>query len=212
MFKRYSYTHLHLWQIMDTASVLQIKSGLELISQQLNAVRDILVRLSSQYRDAPMAGRTHLQHALPITFGYKCAVWLSALDRHAERLEQLRPRALLVQFGGAVGSLASLGTNDIGLKVRAKLAEDLGLHDPPISWHVARDGIAETISFLSVRPSSCISIPHLFLRSSEELSEKSLMIYSFSALPNLERSKNHSSPIAGHHPRCPKSETVYHQR
>ncbi|PBK70387.1 L-Aspartase-like protein [Armillaria solidipes] len=158
--------------IMDTASVLQIKTGLELISQQLNAVRDILVRLSSQYRDVPMAGRTHLQHALPITFGYKCAVWLSALDRHVERLEQLRPRALLVQFGGAVGSLASLGTDDIGLKVRAKLAEDLSLHDPPISWHVARDGIAETISFLSIIGGTLGKIAYdILLLSSSEFGE-----------------------------------------
>ncbi|KAG7442668.1 L-Aspartase-like protein [Guyanagaster necrorhizus] len=169
---RYLHWGATTQDIMDTASVLQIKAGLELIFGQLNRVRDILVRLSSRYRDTPMAGRTHLQHALPITFGYKCAVWLSALDRHAERLGQLRPRALFVQFGGAVGTLASLGTSDIGLKIRAKLAEDLGLHDPPISWHVARDGIAETISFLSIVGGTLGKIAYdILLLSSSEFGE-----------------------------------------
>ncbi|KAJ8080653.1 hypothetical protein PM082_017487 [Marasmius tenuissimus] len=139
--------------IMDTASVLQIKSGLEIISRQLDSVREVLTRLSMKYRDTPMAGRTHLQHALPVTFGYKCAVWLSSLDRQEEHLRQLDRRVLLVQFGGAAGTLASLGSDDdTGLQVRAKMAEELGLHDPPISWHVARDGIAECVSFLSANP------------------------------------------------------------
>ncbi|KAK0471950.1 L-Aspartase-like protein [Armillaria novae-zelandiae] len=145
--------------IMDTASVLQIKAGLELISQQLNAVRDILVE--------------HIFNMpFPSPLATNAPVWLSALDRHAERLEQLRPRALLVQFGGAVGSLASLGTDDIGLKVRTKLAEDLGLYDPPISWHVARDGIAETISFLSIIGGTLGKIAYdILLLSSSEFGE-----------------------------------------
>ncbi|KAK7051641.1 hypothetical protein VNI00_004620 [Paramarasmius palmivorus] len=155
--------------IMDTASVLQIKSGLDIISRQLNSVRSVLVGLSTKYRDAPMAGRTHLQHALPVTFGYKCAVWLSSLDRQAEHLEQLRSRVLLVQFGGAAGTLASLGTTDIGLKTRAKMAENLDLNDPPISWHVARDGIAECVSFLSIIGGTLgkIALDLLLISSSE---------------------------------------------
>ncbi|KAK1231167.1 hypothetical protein PQX77_005693 [Marasmius sp. AFHP31] len=156
--------------IMDTASILQIKSGLEIISRQLDNVREILTRLSMKYRDAPMAGRTHLQHALPITFGYKCAVWLSSLDRQEEHLRQLDRRVLLVQFGGAAGTLASLGSDDdTGLKVRAKMAEELGLHDPPISWHVARDGIAECVSFLSILGGTLgkIALDLLLLSSSE---------------------------------------------
>ncbi|KAL0580125.1 hypothetical protein V5O48_001901 [Marasmius crinis-equi] len=155
--------------IMDTASVLQIKSGLDIISRQLTSVRTILVRLAKKYRDAPMAGRTHLQHALPATFGYKCAVWLSSLDRQAEHLEQLKSRVLLVQFGGAAGTLASLGNDDTGVKVRAKMADELGLYDPPISWHVARDGIAECVSFLSILGGSLgkVALDLLLLSSSE---------------------------------------------
>ncbi|KAG7088501.1 hypothetical protein E1B28_012488 [Marasmius oreades] len=158
--------------IMDTASILQIKAGLDMISRQLNSVRIILVGLAAKYRDAPMAGRTHLQHALPITFGYKCAVWLSSLDRQDERLQQLLSRVLLVQFGGAAGTLASLGTSDIGLRVRAKMAEELGLQVPLISWHVARDGIAECVSFLSILGGTLGKIAlDLLLMSSSEFGE-----------------------------------------
>lgn len=89
--------------IMDTATVLQIRDGLVIIERDLDELDAILDALSLQYRDAPMAGRTHLQHALPITFGYKAAVWLLMIRRHRERLVQLKPRVLVGQFGGAAG-------------------------------------------------------------------------------------------------------------
>src|SRR5579885_434891 len=98
---RYLHWGATTQDIMDTAAVLQMRAGLALLEADLTAVRGHLADLARRHRDTPMAGRTHLQHALPITFGYKAAVWLSALDRHAERLRQLRPRVLLVQFGGA---------------------------------------------------------------------------------------------------------------
>ena len=91
-----------------------------------------------------MAGRTHLQHALPVTFGYKAAVWLGMVVRHRQRLEELKPRVLVGQFAGAAGTLASLG--DKGLAVHDALMEELGLGRPPTPWHVARDGLAETVS------------------------------------------------------------------
>lgn len=134
--------------IMDIASVLQMKQGLDIVERLLKDVIKTLRELSEKYKDTPMAGRTHLQHALPVTFGYKCAVWLSGFQRHAERLEQLRKRALLVQFGGAAGTLSSLGSGDDGVRVRKALAEELGLNDPSITWHVARDGIAEVCFLL----------------------------------------------------------------
>lgn len=137
-------------QIMDLAAILQMQAGLAIIEDQIQNLRRILTDLATKYRDTPMAGRTHLQHALPITFGYKAAVFLSSFDRHYERLKQLEPRCLMVQFGGAAGTLASLGDSDVGLKVRAQLAENLDLANPPISWHVARDGVAEVLSFLAV--------------------------------------------------------------
>lgn len=116
-----------------------------------------------------------MQHALPVTFGYKCAVYLSSFQRHLERLEQLRPRCLLVQFGGAAGTLASLGSDtDIGLKVRAGLAEELGLYDPSITWHTARDGVAEIINFIALIGGSLGKLAmDLIMMSANELSEVS---------------------------------------
>ncbi|MET8982665.1 adenylosuccinate lyase family protein [Streptomyces sp. NPDC004539] len=135
--------------IMDTAVMLQCKQGVALLQDQLDHVRRILQRLAQEHVDTITVGRTHLQHALPVTFGYRCAVWLSALDRHAERLEQARERALMVQFGGAAGTLASLGESPDGLEARAALAAELGLRDPLITWHVARDGLVELVSLFA---------------------------------------------------------------
>ena len=134
--------------IMDSAVVLQVKRGLALIGTELEAVIAGLARMAKAHRATVMAGRTHLQHALPVTFGYKAAVWLSPLITMRERLAQLRPRVERVQFGGAAGTLASLG--DQGLAVQAELAKELGLAVPDIPWHVARDGIVEAVSFLGL--------------------------------------------------------------
>ena len=78
---------------MDTANVLQIRAALAIVERDLREVRDILAAMARKYRDTPMAGRTHLQQALPVTFGYKAAVWLSSIDRHIERIEQALPRS-----------------------------------------------------------------------------------------------------------------------
>jgi 3-carboxy-cis,cis-muconate cycloisomerase len=160
--------------IMDLASVLQMKQGLVIVERLLRDIIKTLRELSEKYKDTPMAGRTHLQHALPVTFGYKCAVWLSGFQRHLERLEQLRSRTLLVQFGGAAGSLASLGSGDDGLRVRKALAEELGLTDPPITWHVARDGVAEIANFLALLGGSMGKVAlDVIIMSSNEFGEVS---------------------------------------
>ncbi|TNC07963.1 3-carboxy-cis,cis-muconate cycloisomerase [Methylobacterium terricola] len=134
--------------IMDTANVLQIRAGLDLVSADIDALRTILADLSRRHRDTPMAGRTHLQQALPVTFGYKTAIWLAALDRHAERLAQARPRVLVGSFAGAAGTLASLGEN--GLAVQEALCRELDLGVPVSTWHVARDGFAEVVNLLAL--------------------------------------------------------------
>ena len=145
---RYVHWGATTQDIMDTATVLQVRAGLALIDADLAELRGILVGLAAKYRDTPMAGRTHLQQALPITFGYKVAVWLSMFDRHAERLAQLRLRVLVGQFAGAAGTLASLGEK--GLEVQAALMAELGLGVPAATWHVARDGLAETVNLLAL--------------------------------------------------------------
>jgi 3-carboxy-cis,cis-muconate cycloisomerase len=149
-FGRYIHWGATTQDIMDTAVVLQIRAGLALIEEDLTAIRGHLAELARRHRDTPMAGRTHLQHALPVTFGYKAAVWLSALDRHADRLSELRPRVLLAQFGGAAGTLASLGEGGRSVETRTEFARELGLGDPPITWHVTRDVIAETVQVLAL--------------------------------------------------------------
>lgn len=92
---RYLHWGATTQDIMDTAVVLQVRDALAIIEGEITTLRRILAGLAQQYRDTPMAGRTHLQQALPITFGYKVAVWLSMLDRHQERLEQAKPRVLV---------------------------------------------------------------------------------------------------------------------
>ena len=95
--------------IMDTGLVLQLREALALIEADLGSLADILRAMAKTYRDVPMAGRSHMQQALPITFGYKVAVWLSGIERHLKRLHEIRPRVLIAQFAGAAGTLAALG-------------------------------------------------------------------------------------------------------
>ena len=134
--------------ILDTALALQLRDALALIRADLCATVAALAALAEQHRGSVMAGRTHLQHALPVTFGLKCAVWLMPLVTHVTRLDQLRPRVELVQFGGAVGTLASLGHD--GVSVMEALAAELELAAPPLPWHVSRDGVAEAVGFLGL--------------------------------------------------------------
>ena len=127
--------------VLDTALVLQLREALGLLAADLDRLIGGFAALAARHRDTVMAGRTHAQQALPITFGYKVALWLDPLITMRERLHQLRPRLLRLQFGGAVGTLASLGAD--GPRVAAALAEELDLALPVIPWHVARDFIAE---------------------------------------------------------------------
>lgn len=156
--------------IMDTAVVLQIRDAFDLIDADIKSLRNILASLARRYRDTPMAGRTHLQQALPITFGYKAAIWLDMFDRHAERLEQARPRILVGEFAGAAGTLASLG--DKGLAVQKAMMAELKLGVPTSTWHVARDGFAEAVNLLAVITGSLGKIAYdVMLMASNEFGE-----------------------------------------
>jgi 3-carboxy-cis,cis-muconate cycloisomerase len=119
-----------------------------LVENEMEAIAGVLADLSRRYRDTPMAGRSNLQQAVPLTFGFKMAALLAAMQRHRERLAQLRPRVLVGQFGGAVGTLASLGA--AGLEVQAALMDELGLGHPEIAWHTVRDRIGEVACFLGL--------------------------------------------------------------
>ena len=164
---RYVHWGATTQDIMDTAVVLQMRDGLKIIEEDIGVLRGILADLSRRYRDTPMAGRTHLQQALPVTFGYKTAIWLAMFDRHAERLEQLKPRVLVGQFAGAAGTLASLG--DRGFDVQKALCEELGLGVPVSTWHVARDNFAEVVNFFGLLTGSLgkIALDIMIMASTE---------------------------------------------
>jgi 3-carboxy-cis,cis-muconate cycloisomerase len=134
--------------IVDTAMVLQMRAGLELLVRELRGVADCSAALAERHRRTVMAGRTLLQHASPITFGLKAARWLALTVRQMESLDALNSTALPIQFGGAVGTLASLG--DAGPVVAAFLAEELTLPQPDLPWHAERDRIANVAAALGV--------------------------------------------------------------
>ncbi len=134
--------------ITDTATVLQIREGLDLIDADLATISDSLARLARRYRDTPVIGRSNLQQAIPVTFGFKMAAILAGIERDRERLAQLRPRVLMGEFGGACGTLASIEKG--AMETQAELMAALGLGRPDIAWHTVRDTIAEVGCFLGL--------------------------------------------------------------
>ncbi len=134
--------------ITDTATVLQIREALALVESDLAQLSASLAALAQKHRDTPMVGRSNLQQAVPITFGYKLAAILAGVERHRERLRQLKPRVLMGEFAGAAGTLASLEKG--ALEAQEGLMQELGLGQPPIAWHTMRDTIAEVGCFLGL--------------------------------------------------------------
>ena len=168
---QYSHWGATTQDIMDTADVLQIRRALDLVSADLDRVAELLAELAANHADTPMAGRTHLQHALPVSFGYKAATWLSGIDRHRQRLAELRGRVEVVSFSGAAGTLASLGEKD-GLATQSALAEELGLGRPDITWHTIRDGFAEVTGWLALVAASLGKIGYdIMLMMQSEIGE-----------------------------------------
>jgi 3-carboxy-cis,cis-muconate cycloisomerase len=139
--------------ITDSATVMQMRESFDLIEQDLDAISDALAALAQKYRDTPMAGRSNLQQAVPITFGYKCATYLAAFERHKQRLKQLRERVEVFEFGGAAGTLSSLGKD--GLRTQVELAKELKLAQPEIAWHTVHDRFAEAGCFLGLVAGIC---------------------------------------------------------
>jgi 3-carboxy-cis,cis-muconate cycloisomerase len=133
---------------IDTGMVLQVRQGLDLLEAGLVQVGGVCAELAEGHRGTIMPGRTLLQQALPITFGLKAARWLGLVSRQLVALREMRPRVLVVQLGGAAGTLASLGSN--GLQVLACLADELGLGAPELPWHAERDRVASLAACLGV--------------------------------------------------------------
>lgn len=153
--------------VTDTGLVMQVKAAYAIVLRDLRALAEALADLARRERDTIMPGRTHGQHALPITFGFKVAIWLAEVRRHIERMEQAAPRVLVGQFAGAAGTLASVGEQ--GLEIQRLMMADLGLGVPEICWHPARDGFAEYVSVLAMVAMTMSKIAHevILLQKSE---------------------------------------------
>lgn len=147
--------------IVDTGLILQMREAYDEIKAQLSRIHLATFDLSEKYRDLVMAGRTHVIHALPITLGFKTAMWASEIGRHLERLEECHKRVFIGQFSGAVGTLAS--QEDKGLEVQRLMMDDLKLGIPDIAWHPVRDHIAEFVSLLALIAGTIAKITHEIL-------------------------------------------------
>nr|WP_283107552.1 3-carboxy-cis,cis-muconate cycloisomerase [Pseudomonas syringae] len=146
--ERYVHMGATSQDVMDSGLVLQIRQAIVLLERDLAQLAEALAEQAQRHAGTPLAGRTWLQQATPVTLGMKIAGWLGAVTRHRQRLEEIQPRLLCLQFGGASGSLAALG--DHAFKVAEALASELGLELPEQPWHTQRDRLVEFASLLGM--------------------------------------------------------------
>jgi len=146
--ERYVHLGATSQDVMDTGLVLQLRRALELIEHDLAQLAQTLATQAQRYVATPLAGRTWLQHATPVTLGMKIAGWLGAVTRSRQRLQELKPRLLVLQFGGASGTLAALGEQ--AMPIARALADELHLTLPEQPWHTQRDRLVEFGSVLGL--------------------------------------------------------------
>ncbi|KAI5361881.1 putative fumarate lyase family, L-Aspartase, adenylosuccinate lyase, fumarase/histidase [Septoria linicola] len=155
--------------LTDTAVVLQLRDTLELVEQSLDSIIKSLIKLCKEHRSTPMAARSNLQQAVPISFGFKLARLLAQFQRHKQRLQELRPRLLVAQFSGAAGTLATItpetsysviessqdDVEPLAMRCQELFAAEIGLAVPEIAWHTERDNLAEVANYLAVLTATC---------------------------------------------------------
>ncbi|MCQ2993514.1 3-carboxy-cis,cis-muconate cycloisomerase [Pseudomonas quasicaspiana] len=146
--ERYVHMGATSQDVMDSGLVLQLRAAIGLLERDLAELAESLARQAQRYAVTPLAGRTWLQQATPVTLGMKIAGWLGAITRHRQRLQELKPRLLNLQFGGASGTLAALGAQ--ALPVAEALARELQLSLPEQPWHTQRDRLVEFASWLGL--------------------------------------------------------------
>lgn len=146
--ERYVHLGATSQDAMDSGLMLQLRAAIGLLESDLAKLGDALVAQAERHIDTPLAGRTWLQQATPVTLGMKLAGVLGAVTRHRQRLSELKPRLLSLQFGGASGSLAALG--EAGWSVSGALAQELQLTQPEQPWHTQRDRLVEFASLLGM--------------------------------------------------------------
>lgn len=144
--------HLHFGStsqdVLDTSLVLRLRPVLDIFAVRLTAIEVQLDALTQKHLERPAMARTRMQRALPITWGDRIAAWRAPLVRHQQRLAELRPRLLVLQFGGPVGTLDKFG--DRGPALAAAMGKALDLPAPELCWHSARDNLAELVGWLSL--------------------------------------------------------------
>jgi 3-carboxy-cis,cis-muconate cycloisomerase len=159
--------------LTDTAEILQLKEAYGVIYRSLRQIEADLLDLAERHASTVMAGRTHGVHALPITFGYKAAIWAREIRRHIERLKECRKRLLVGQLSGAVGTLASFGEKGPEVQT-AMLKRELDLEVPDIAWHASRDRFAEFVNLLAMIAATLARIANeVHLLMSTEIGEVS---------------------------------------
>jgi adenylosuccinate lyase len=129
--------------IIDTGMMLGVKETYAIVQRDLEEVESALLDLVERNASVVMVGRTHGQQALPITFGYKAAVWLREISRHIERWMTSQPRVLVGVLAGGVGTYSGFGA--LGFEIERRVMEKLGLGQSDIAWHTARDRFAEFV-------------------------------------------------------------------
>ena len=156
--------------ILDTAAMLVAARALDALLDDLLAARSAAGELARAHRDTPMAGRTLLQQAVPVTFGLKAAGWMAGLEDSRRWLNELRVERLAAQLGGAAGTLASLG--EAGPRVAEAYAAELGLPEPVLPWHTLRGRIGELASALAVTSGAVAKVARdVVLLSQTEVAE-----------------------------------------
>jgi adenylosuccinate lyase len=138
--------------IMDTSTMLALRGAHKVVYESLRRIELDLLNMAEEHADTLMAGRTHSVQALPITFGYKVAIWAREIRRNIQRLKECRGRVFVVQLSGAVGTMAAFGPK--GPEIQSLVAKDLGLGIPDISWHASRDRLAEFANLLALTASA----------------------------------------------------------
>ncbi|MCH5518679.1 3-carboxy-cis,cis-muconate cycloisomerase [Pseudomonas syringae pv. lapsa] len=146
--ERYVHMGATSQDVMDSGLVLQLRRAIALLERDLTRLADAMAEQAQRHAGTPLAGRTWLQQATPVTLGMKIAGWLGAVTRHRQRLNEIKPRLLCLQFGGASGSLAALG--DQAFSVAEALADELQLALPEQPWHTQRDRLVEFAGLLGL--------------------------------------------------------------
>ncbi len=156
--------------ILDTSQVMELRDVFRILYRELRELETTLIGITREHLSTPMIGRTHGQHALPITFGLKTASWLGELRRHIERIKNMYPRIMTGQLSGAVGTMAALGPQ--GSEVSRQTLAELGLMSHPIGWHTSRDNIAEASSLMAMIASTSERIAgEIFALAKSEVGE-----------------------------------------